>query len=205
MVYDKLKIKVEEISWKEPEEIYDETIDNYVETENDVDCSRIETTVYINNKEITQFTDIYAFFANILDKQMGNYHFEGCCRYDRETNKVITKQWAYNYSGFYPFTCSCGVAGCASIWDGIHSKYRKHSVEWRIGKHDGYHNILDKQFYSFERYNYEEEVLVAWEDVVNIIKKNPNNQDKWIVEQIKQNENYKNSILYIKEKEDEYI
>lgn len=48
------------------------------------------------------------------------------------------------------FTCSCGIAGCAGIWEGIKVKFRKHTVEWRIPRNAGY-DFLDKTFYSFSR------------------------------------------------------
>lgn len=57
------------------------------------------------------------------------------------------------WSCFYLFSCSCGAAGCAGIWDGIHVKVRKNSVEWRVKKKSGY-QFLDKQFYSFDRKQY---------------------------------------------------
>lgn len=59
----------------------------------------------------------------------------------------------YPYSAFYPFSCNCGVAGCASIWDGIYVKSRKHSVEWRASKADGY-KFLPKRFFSFDKAQY---------------------------------------------------
>lgn len=58
-----------------------------------------------------------------------------------------------SWSCFYLFSCSCGAAGCAGIWDGIHVKVRKHSVEWRARKEYGY-GFLNKQFYSFDRAQY---------------------------------------------------
>lgn len=60
-----------------------------------------------------------------------------------------------NWSVFHPFTCSCGVAGCAGIWDGIYVKIRKHTVEWKVREGDGY-DFLDQRFYSFDRVQYEQ-------------------------------------------------
>lgn len=60
------------------------------------------------------------------------------------------------------FTCSCGIAGCAGIYDGIKVKVRKHTVEWRLDlKHNSGYNGL-KRFYSFDRKAYEQ----AIEDVM---------------------------------------
>lgn len=60
-------------------------------------------------------------------------------------------------SGVYEiFTCSCGIAGCAGIWDGISVKVRRHTVEWRIPEGSNYAG-LSKKFYSFDRKLYEKE------------------------------------------------
>lgn len=56
-------------------------------------------------------------------------------------------------SAFQPFSCSCGIAGCAGIYDGIYIKERKYSVEWRAKKEDGY-EFLPKTFFSFEKHHY---------------------------------------------------
>lgn len=58
------------------------------------------------------------------------------------------------YSFFYPFSCSCGEPSCAGIWNGIRSKERKYTIEWRLNKKDGY-GFLEKTFYSFSRDVYE--------------------------------------------------
>lgn len=58
------------------------------------------------------------------------------------------------WSSFELFSCSCGVAGCAGIGDGIYVKVRKNSVEWRAAKEDGY-GFLGKSFFSFDRKQYE--------------------------------------------------
>jgi len=57
------------------------------------------------------------------------------------------------HSLFEPFTCSCGVSGCAGIWDGVHMKVRKNTVEWRVGKDMGY-DFLPKRFFSFSKIEY---------------------------------------------------
>lgn len=67
------------------------------------------------------------------------------------------KDWPeVTWSCFQPFTCSCGDAGCAGVWDGIYVRLRKHSVEWRAAKEDGY-GFLGKTFFSFDREQYERE------------------------------------------------
>jgi len=71
----------------------------------------------------------------------------------------------YKYSCFELFTCSCGVAGCAGIWDGIYIKSRKHSIEWRMNERDGY-KFMPKKFYSFDK----EQYTKAYEDFMNWLK-----------------------------------
>lgn len=56
-------------------------------------------------------------------------------------------------SVFEPFSCSCGNAGCAGIWDGIYVKERGHSVEWRAKYKNGY-SFLVKSFFNFEKEQY---------------------------------------------------
>lgn len=182
---DTIKIKVEERSLEQPEEVYNEDIDNYEETGDIVTKYDIECTVEINGKEVKHYTDLYAFLRELVNKSaVSNYaNWSGESYKDTGTYYVaITKAWRYNLTDFYPFTCSCGVAGCASIWDGIHVKWRKNSVEWRIkDKRDGYENILDKMFYSFDRKQYEQEVLTAYQTLCKLVEKNPNNESAWMV------------------------
>lgn len=75
---------------------------------------------------------------------------------DRNKDKSYGSSWK-DLSEFYPFTCSCGIAGCSSIWNGIIVKWRKNTVEWRLKNRvkDGYKNILDKSYYNFDRSEYE--------------------------------------------------
>lgn len=61
----------------------------------------------------------------------------------------------FGWSVFQPFTCSCGNAGCAGIWDGIYVKERGHSVEWRAKLENGYGFLL-KSFFNFEKQQYKQ-------------------------------------------------
>ena len=61
---------------------------------------------------------------------------------------------------FYPWTCSCGNAGCAGIWESILCKHRKNTVEWRIPKNMGY--SIDG-FYSFDKKQYISEIVKAFD------------------------------------------
>ena len=182
---DTIKIKVEERSWEQPEEVYNEDIDNYEETGDIVTKYDIECTVEINGKEVKHYTDLYAFLRELVNKSaISNYaNWSGESYKNTGTGYIaITKSWHYNLTCFYPFTCSCGVAGCASIWDGIHVKWRKKSVEWRIkDKRDGYEKILDKMFYSFDRKQYEQEVLTAYQTLCKLVENNPKNESAWVV------------------------
>ena len=182
---DTIKITVSEHSWEEPEEIYNEDIDNYEETGNNVAKYDIECMVEINGKEIKHYTDLYAFLREFVNKNVvSNYaDWYGETYKDTGTKYIpITKAWRYNLSDFYPFTCSCGVAGCASVWDGVHVKWRKNSVEWRIkDKQDGYEDLLDKMFYSFDRKQYEKEVLTAYRTLCKLVENNPENESAWMV------------------------
>lgn len=182
---DTIKIKVEERSWEQPEEAYNEAVDNYEETGNNVTKYDIECKVEINGKEIKHYIDLFAFLREFVNKSVvSNYaDWYGESYKDTGTDYIaITKAWRYNLSNFYPFTCPCGVAGCASIWWGIHVKWRKSSVEWRIkDKRDGYEKILDKMFYSFDRKQYEQEVLTAYQTLCKLVEKNPKNESAWMV------------------------
>ena len=182
---DTIKIIVSERSWEQPEEVYNEDIDNYEETGYIVTKYDIECTVEINGKEVKHYTDLYAFLRELVNKSaVSNYaNWSGESYKDTGTVYIaITKAWYYGLTCFYPFTCSCGVAGCASIWDGIHVKWRKKSVEWRIkDKRDGYEKILDKMFYSFDRKQYEQEVLTAYQTLCRLVENNPKNESAWVV------------------------
>lgn len=186
---DKIKIKVVERSWEETEEVWNEEKEDFEETGKSITKYDIETVVEINGKEIKHYTDLYAFLREFVNKQVvSNYaDWYGEAYKDTGTEYIaITKAWRYSLSDFYPFTCSCGIAGCASIWDGIHVKWRKNSVEWRIkDKRDGYENILDKMFYSFDRKQYEHQVLTAYQTLCKLVEKNPENESSWIVNEFK--------------------
>ena len=182
---DTIKIKVEERSWEQPEEAYNEDINNYEETGNNVTKYDIECKVEINGKEVKHYTDLFAFLREFVNKSVVSNYADWCGESYKDTGIEyipITKSWHYSLTCFYPFTCSCGVAGCASIWDGVHVKWRKKSVEWRIkDKRDGYENILDSMFYSFDRKQYEQEVLTAYQTLCKLVENNPKNESAWVV------------------------
>lgn len=128
----------------------------YIENESgeEIDCppyqhttNYISAEIIINNQKINEFVDYFALFYDILDKG------------------YISPFWSEGQgtdSNFYPFTYSCGNAGCASIWNGIFSKHRKYTVEYRIkDKRDGY-SFLPKSFYSFDKQEYISQIVKAW-------------------------------------------
>lgn len=186
---DTIKIKVEERSWEQPEENLNYETAEYEETGNNVTIYNVDCRVEINGKEIKHYTDLFAFLREFVNKSVVSNYADWYGESYKDTGIkyiAITKSWHYNLTDFYPFTCSCGVAGCASIWDGIHVKWRKNSVEWRIkDKRDGYEKILDKMFYSFDRKQYEQEVLTAYQTLCKLVEKNPENESAWIVEEFK--------------------
>tara|TARA_R110000744_G_C19371770_1_gene563140 strand:+ start:16608 stop:17105 length:498 start_codon:yes stop_codon:yes gene_type:complete len=100
-------------------------------------CSLLHIDVKINNEvvETSNSVDVFRAYSNWFNSNNGWYPQQ-------------------NRSCFYLFSCSCGDAGCAGIWNGIRVKVRKNTVEWRVKKKDGY-EFLDKTFYSFDHKQYE--------------------------------------------------
>ena len=70
---DTIKIKVEERSWEQPEEAYNEDIDYYEETDNNITKYDIECKVEINGKEIKY--DPTERRVNAGDKKMSVLEF----------------------------------------------------------------------------------------------------------------------------------
>lgn len=107
----------------------------------------IDLAVVLNSKEIEQtHIDVRRLFLDSLDSS--TYWEKGNSK----------------YSSFYLFSCSCGAAGCAGIYDGIHVRNRKFSIEWRMKKEDGY-DFLEKNFYSFDKNQYIAALKKAKKDI----------------------------------------
>lgn len=104
----------------------------------------LETCLEINNSVVNHFTNPFSFL----------FYWKESTDLNKNNHCGFTTQY---YSDFEPFTCSCGISGCAGIWNGILVKWRKNTVEWRLPKRikHGY-NFLDKSFYSFDREEYEQ-------------------------------------------------
>lgn len=105
----------------------------------------------INGEEIGVYTDPTEL-THFINQGMC---YTKCYWYpNNETEQeVVYPDNKGTYSSFYPWTCSCGVAGCNGIFDGVHLKVRGRSVEWRVKKNMGY-EFLDKTFYQFDKQDY---------------------------------------------------
>ena len=183
---DKFELKLNSSSYTEER--------TYVENEfgEDVNCGPYQHTtnyvsaeIIINNQKVDCFVDYFALFHDVLDKGYTNpFWSEG-----QGTD-----------SNFYPFTCSCGNAGCASIWNGIFSKHRKYTVEYRIkDKRDGY-NFLPKSFYSFNKQEYINQIVKAWKYLNDLDKSFTDGFDHSsdlyeTLSYIKEHKDYKGSVL----------
>lgn len=98
-------------------------------------CLILDIKIIINDAHVIwNHVDIYSLALYSMDHK----------------SKTYGNAW---WSNFKPFSCSCGVAGCAGISDGIYVKERKHSIEWRAKKEDGY-DFLGKSFFSFDKSQY---------------------------------------------------
>lgn len=136
-----LERKLNDTYDSEMKEWYDSGCD-YDEPE----MSYIDFHLIINDELIRGTTDYRELINTTTQRQCyeSEYHLP-------EHNVEIRN--SHEYSHWYVFTCSCGIAGCAGIWDGIHLKVRKHTVEWRVGKNMGY-DFLGKRYFQFDRKGY---------------------------------------------------
>lgn len=130
MKYDTISFIVDTI----PNEYYGSEGSEYMTP----DHRDLKVTVVLNDVRVgwSGHVNVYALVLRNLNHKSwfdGRYHSE--------------------WSIFEPFTCSCGVGGCAGIWDGIYVKERGHSVEWRANPKDGYGFLL-KSFFNFEKAQY---------------------------------------------------
>ncbi len=111
----------------------------------------LDTSILIDNIEFTQHVNIFALFKDVK-KRGKNIHPFSSLTYAQYQNEGL--------SSFYPFVCSCGDAGCAGIWNGVMSKHRKHTVEWRTKEQDGYYFM--RRFYSFNKDEYIQAIKQVW-------------------------------------------
>lgn len=147
---DKISIVINVKKLTDAHSEYNKELDDWIEGE-EFTYNSLSAEIHINGQKIKKEVDLFSLFFNDLDY-----------RYDDRSQD--------NSSRFYPFNCSCGIPGCAGIWNGILPKFRKKSVEWRISdSRDGY-GFLDKRFYSFSREQYEQELKSAWKIINNLEK-----------------------------------
>lgn len=111
----------------------------------------LKITVLINGVSIggPTFIDVYSLILKNLDHKPYWYGETKPCG---------------NWSQFTPWSCSCGEAGCAGIWDGIYIKERGYSIEWRAKREDGY-GFLPKTFFNFGKSQYKH----AFDDILTQI------------------------------------
>lgn len=98
----------------------------------------------VNNIKNDFYIDLVSIIASAIDSYVPT---------NRKWTKNHGKHAAHPWHVFTPFSCGCGVAGCAGIHDGIAVRPRKHTIEWRLPKDMGY-EFLGKNFFSFDRAHY---------------------------------------------------
>ena len=125
-------------------------------------------TVVINDVRIgwNQKVDVYDLALRNLDHKPYYSHWSG----PKLDGKVIPDA---KWSVFQPFTCSCGCAGCAGIWDGIYVRERGYSIEWRAKREDGY-GFLPKTFFNFEKSQYKHAFDGILTQIVGLCSDYPN-------------------------------
>lgn len=125
-------------------------------------------TVVINDVRIgwNQKVDVYDLALRSLDHKPYYSHWSG----SNLDGKVIPDA---KWSVFQPFTCSCGCAGCAGIWDGIYVRERGYSIEWRAKRDDGY-GFLPKTFFNYEKTAYKRAFDELLAQIVGLCSDYPN-------------------------------
>lgn len=82
---------------------------------------RVQPYLRFNGKEINGFLDIY---------------------------KLLNMKESIENDDFYLFSCSCGVAGCAGIWEPIKVELNNSNISFIIPENSNY-SFLDKNKYTF--------------------------------------------------------
>lgn len=130
------------------------TVSQYVGDESN-GYTELECIVRIDDVEIKQYSNVWEFFTDVVNKGVNTpYYYTDRYGKDRDFHYNLGK------SSFYPFNCSCGEPGCASIWNGVMSKHKKNTVIWKTKKDDGYHFM--KSFYEFDKKQYIDEIVKAF-------------------------------------------
>ena len=128
----------------------------------------LTTKVSINGKEIDQYVSIHSLLGTLGETHSRQGELYNTHVFDKKLKEYVKrKDYFPPSSNFYPFTCSCGVAGCDGIWEGIFQKTKKYTVEWKIyNKDENGYRFLDKSFYKFDRNLYIEELKKVWKYIV---------------------------------------
>lgn len=108
------------------------------------DIREVATFIEINGLDINHFSDWFAFVSYSHDNRS----------YDEIENDT---EGDPELSSFEPFTCSCGIGGCAGIYDGIYSRHDEQTVEWNVTD-EVTKKLLGKRYFSFDKNQYETEV-----------------------------------------------
>lgn len=93
-----------------------------------------------------------------------NYILHPVCKINDKTIKATLDLYALfdtHDASAEIFTCSCGVAGCAGIFDKIFVKIDDDKVDWFIPRDDDSYSFLDKNVYSFNKEFYYDEINKA--------------------------------------------
>lgn len=102
--------------------------------------------IKINGKDINHDTDYKAFMC-FNKNNKGSW---------AKKHNIKTKR-----SSFTPLSCSCGIAACAGIHNGIKTKYRESTVKWKITDYTT-RKILKSKYLTFDKSLYEKEILSIW-------------------------------------------
>lgn len=91
-------------------------------------------TVEVNGVDLHEYIDPYILVENMNDGRSPEYE----------------------YSEFYVLSCSCGVAGCAGIHDGVYIDESDDNLYWRIPVEMGYQKtrLMEGAVYSFNKEQY---------------------------------------------------
>lgn len=122
----------------------------------------IHTTLYINDKRVTSPAPTKETLMDYsADGDVSSYT-DFIFRSKNNRPRYLKDGEKSRYSAFTPITCSCGQAGCAGIWDGVHSFHKKDIVKWKITDPKT-KKMLGAKYLSFDKKQYENEIEKIWE------------------------------------------
>lgn len=106
--------------------------------------------------------DQYITFDIVID---GNVVPHYSCWY-----ALVMASTEYCHFSFEPFTCSCGVSGCAGIWDYVTMVVDDEVVSWGIPDDMGYHQSISGRFLRFDK----KEFIAARKKILDFLEANAN-------------------------------